>query len=404
MATKFRESILFVLVGVVALAAFSSAGTIDDPEVVDDGVNDVTTVGGAPACPPPGTTGCTSPGSFVNLVSGWVATETDDTLIFQIDSGNNANAYGSASYRFHFSVDGTEYMASLNSAQSFVLTGGDVTPGGVASAAEWNADTIITITVPRGAIGEPMRGTSLENLYLTSSLNAAEAADDSFQDRAPDADFGRPYTLTAGPAAGEDNPGPSGDSDNDGLPDDWENTHFGDLNQSTDGDPDGDNLTNAGEFTHGTDPNNADTDGDGWSDGDEVLVHGTDPLDPESHPPGEGSGSENPSTGNETTDPETGNESDPVDSDGDGLTDDEEATAGTDPLNPDSDGDGFSDGDEVAAGSDPLDADSVPESEAESDTDYLQLLEDDMDYAIMSGAALVAVIVLAVVALAGRWK
>lgn len=43
----------------------------------------------------------------------------------------------------------------------------------------------------------------------------------------------------------------------------------------------------------------------------------------------------------------------PVDSDSDGLTDEEEATYGTDPFNPDTDGDGYTDGDEVAAGYDP---------------------------------------------------
>ncbi|MEO0460186.1 MAG: DUF4215 domain-containing protein [Myxococcota bacterium] len=41
------------------------------------------------------------------------------------------------------------------------------------------------------------------------------------------------------------------------------------------------------------------------------------------------------------------------DSDGDGLTDEEEARIGTDPNNPDTDGDGFSDGVEVENGSDP---------------------------------------------------
>ncbi len=44
-----------------------------------------------------------------------------------------------------------------------------------------------------------------------------------------------------------------------------------------------------------------------------------------------------------------------VDTDGDGLTDEDEAELGTDPANADSDGDTFSDGDEVAAGTDPLD-------------------------------------------------
>jgi hypothetical protein len=43
-----------------------------------------------------------------------------------------------------------------------------------------------------------------------------------------------------------------------------------------------------------------------------------------------------------------------VDSDGDGLTDAEEASLGTDPHDPDSDGGGVNDGDEVANGTDPL--------------------------------------------------
>lgn len=47
-----------------------------------------------------------------------------------------------------------------------------------------------------------------------------------------------------------------------------------------------------------------------------------------------------------------------VDSDGDGLTDAEEARLGTDPTRPDSDGDGYLDGDEVAEGSDPTDGSS----------------------------------------------
>lgn len=44
-----------------------------------------------------------------------------------------------------------------------------------------------------------------------------------------------------------------------------------------------------------------------------------------------------------------------VDSDGDGLSDNDEINNyGTDPLNPDSDGDGYNDGQEVSAGYDPL--------------------------------------------------
>jgi YD repeat-containing protein len=43
-----------------------------------------------------------------------------------------------------------------------------------------------------------------------------------------------------------------------------------------------------------------------------------------------------------------------IDSDGDGLSDAQEILLGTDPFNPDTDGDGFPDGVEVATGSDPL--------------------------------------------------
>ncbi len=49
----------------------------------------------------------------------------------------------------------------------------------------------------------------------------------------------------------------------------------------------------------------------------------------------------------------------PIDSDGDGLTDDEESEVGTDPFNPDSDKDGLGDKEEVKTyGTDPLDPDT----------------------------------------------
>jgi len=49
-----------------------------------------------------------------------------------------------------------------------------------------------------------------------------------------------------------------------------------------------------------------------------------------------------------------------TDTDGDGLSDTDEATLGTDPTNPDSDGDTFTDGDEVTQGTDPLNPLSFP--------------------------------------------
>lgn len=95
-------------------------------------------------------------------------------------------------------------------------------------------------------------------------------------------------------------------------------------------DTDGDGLTDGQEvLIYGTDPTNPDTDGDSLLDGDEVLIHGTDPL--------------------------------LWDTDSDGLSDYFEVVTMPclDPLNPDTDGDGIPDGEEIAAGSDPCDPDSA---------------------------------------------
>ncbi len=70
----------------------------------------------------------------------------------------------------------------------------------------------------------------------------------------------------------------SGDSDADGMPDNWEFTHFGSLAQTASGDVDGDGLDNLGEYNAGADPNNPDSDADGLSDGDEVNLYGLDPT------------------------------------------------------------------------------------------------------------------------------
>ncbi|MHC1768865.1 MAG: binary toxin-like calcium binding domain-containing protein [Verrucomicrobiia bacterium] len=114
------------------------------------------------------------------------------------------------------------------------------------------------------------------------------------------------------------------DSDNDSLPDAWENDVFGNLTQTAAGDPDGDQLTNAEEFTNYTDPNKADTDNDGLNDSEEVKTNKT-----------------NASR---------------ADTDGDGLKDGEEVkTHRTDPLDADTDDDGLNDKAEVAAGSNPAD-------------------------------------------------
>ncbi len=117
------------------------------------------------------------------------------------------------------------------------------------------------------------------------------------------------------------------DTDEDGLYDYDERATWG--TDPYDADTDGDGLSDGDEAALGTSPLLADTDGGGASDGAEVLADDTDPFDP----------------------------ADDIllDTDGDGLTDTEEGILGTDPKNPDTDGGGVGDGDEVDKGTDPLD-------------------------------------------------
>jgi hypothetical protein len=88
-------------------------------------------------------------------------------------------------------------------------------------------------------------------------------------------------------------------------------------------DSDNDGLDDVREKEIGTDSKKFDTDLDGLSDGDEVIVYKTNPL--------------------------------LADTDGDGLSDGDEILIWhTDPLNSDSDGDGYKDGEEVRNGYSPL--------------------------------------------------
>ena len=94
------------------------------------------------------------------------------------------------------------------------------------------------------------------------------------------------------------------DSDQDGLPDDWELLHFDNLSQEPDDDWDADGLNNLSEYQVGTEPCDPDSDADGMLDEWEVE-YGLNP-----------------------TDADDADE----DLDGDGQTNLEEHAAGTDPT------------------------------------------------------------------------
>lgn len=147
---------------------------------------------------------------------------------------------------------------------------------------------------------------------------------------------------------------PIGDMDNDGIPEWWENKYGMDFDPAGDNDEDG--LSNSLEFENKTHPLVSDTDEDGLTDGDEVLVYHTSPLLPDTD-----------FDGLSDYDEVTATMTDPLnhDTDGDLLDDKRELDNGLDPNDPsdaalDNDGDGYSNYLEILAGSDINNAESVP--------------------------------------------
>ena len=147
------------------------------------------------------------------------------------------------------------------------------------------------------------------------------------------------------------------DSDGDGLDDAWEQQYFDGLSAVAAADPDGDGLTNGEEHALGSDPTRFDTDSDGLSDGRErdlrtdptlrdsdgdgltdyaeTQVHHTNPRRRDSDGGGRGDGEEVVLDG---TDPLVASD-DALDSDGDGLTNQQELALGSNPFAADTDGD-----------------------------------------------------------------
>jgi hypothetical protein len=323
-----RSRALWVALVALAFLSPAQAGSATNPEITD------------PA------------GDQSNSQAGFTGADlVADAFLFtmQATGATSSGPANGLSYRFHATYQGAEIVGEA------AVSGTTVTPQGAASAATRDGNTV-TVTVPKSAFGTPRPGTNLTSLYADARATLATAGSVVSEDRAPDAEFGRPYVIGSEADAGVDFDGDgvddrdeladgtdptSPDTDGDGLNDGDERRLGTDPNKV---DSDGDGLSDGDEVARGTDPTKADTDGDGLSDGDEVA-RGTDPTKADTDGDGLSDGAELAAG----TDPTK------ADSDADGLSDGEEVALGTNPLSPDSDGDGISDGAEVAAGKDPLD-------------------------------------------------
>ena len=168
---------------------------------------------------------------------------------------------------------------------------------------------------------------------------------------------------------------PDSDSDNDGLPDIWEEQFFDNLDQTAEGDPDSDGLNNAEEFEVGTKPDNADSDDDGYTDGVETGTGkwvsaqntGTSPTKSDSDGDGLKDGVENPDLGYDSENPET--------------------QSGSDPNEQDSDGDTVPDGREIALGRDPSVPQATPRGYVQDFDGYPDGTTDLGDGSVIFGAA-----------------
>lgn len=329
-----------------------TAGTdISNPDTDGDGIQDGTEVAGGtnPLDPcDPNAAACNGPSAENDLASTPIntpvniaVTENDDfgpngpssgaiTIISQGSGSANVNDNGTATDPTDDTVD---YTPALD------FQGIDVFSYEICDAT--GTCDVATVTVDVGnCLADPIAdcdGDGLTNEDETNNgSNPADGCDpDPGAIASADCDNDG-LTTDEEETAGTD-PGDS-DSDNDGT-NDGDEVDAGtnpidpcdpNINALGSNDCDNDGLDNDGETDAGTDNTNPDTDGDGFTDGEEVN-NGTDPLN-ECSPPTEGSD----------------------DCDGDGLTNDEEAVEGTDPADPDTDNDGILDGTEVTNGSDPL--------------------------------------------------
>jgi hypothetical protein len=218
-SVPIRRLAFLGLAALLLLSPLAAAGSQNDPES-DDGNDDVEVNGATCAMPvpvPPSDGPCLWSPDFiwanVDIDMAWV-NDTADALVFtvQMKAGTaftpEAGVAGSLSegapfdyaYQFAFTIGGNPFVAIATMARD-----GEFALSGVASAFLVHDGNRLTLTVPKDTVGEPANGAVIGSLVFTA--HGADDNGNTLDDRAPDAEGGRDYTVTNGTAPGTDSTG-----------------------------------------------------------------------------------------------------------------------------------------------------------------------------------------------------
>jgi hypothetical protein len=262
-----RRTFLGILVATSALLAIfavhpAASGTQAAPEITDPADDQQVCPNGTGAASTMGNAAANG-----DILSGWV-TETATEIHFMVTSSGDftTGSLGGYTYSFHATSGTTAVVASAMS------TAGAPTAGGAATSVKV-ANGALDMTVPKTAFSNASSGSKLTSLFVEATGTLDPAGVIIFCDRAPDGTaFGTDYTVTGAPAGGNGTQYPNGapgcsyrsdeanktDNDADCLPDHWEGQYFGNTTaQNATGDPDHDGCNNGCEYGNGTDPTNA---------------------------------------------------------------------------------------------------------------------------------------------------